>query len=414
MTASVRRLVLDIPPLMAAYLLFQSLLGLFLDYTWVSHPFGGHMLTPGLLLAINGSMIAPRIPVWRTLPVSSGDIDRARWWHSVGMPGVLLALFFGASVVIAGAVDGVHASWRDIGLSWGGQLTICVVMALMWMALPLARRKWGRWSMLAALPLFLGLIRITTIGHGDLPFSLKLAIPAAILAAAALYLTAGRWPLPQTAASWVAPSGDGVDRPSRLSGWPVLMMANLPVWLWMWALMAFVCLALKYFAPAFDLKVFGLILGMMSAQVAVTQLVAGMRAFRALPLSGVRLSAMLILPLVMVQVISLLLFRLVLEAAGGGALPASALAAPLVVPLLYFPAYLRFGMRVAQIGYALVIVVIAPLQLLAGDAATAPVAIAALGALAGLAMIWTWHEIARGGRAYRVQPLMPARWRGVE
>ena len=90
--ARVRRLVLDISPLMTGYLLFQAVLGLFLDFIWVRHPFGNPMLLPGVLLALNGSMIAPKVPLWRTLPVTARDIDRARWWHSVGVPASVMAL----------------------------------------------------------------------------------------------------------------------------------------------------------------------------------------------------------------------------------------------------------------------------------------------------------------------------------
>jgi hypothetical protein len=114
-----------------------------------------------------------------------------------------------------------------------------------------------------------------------------------------------------------------------------------------------------------------------------------------------------------VQFVSLVLFALVLRIAGN-ALPIIAFIAPLFYPLLYFPATLRYGMRVAQFGYALSVIVIVPLQLMSRDAAAAPWAVAGLGAIAALAMVWTWHEIARGSRAYRVQPLVPARWRGVD
>jgi len=48
------------------------------------------------------------------------------------------------------------------------------------------------------------------------------------------------------------------------------------------------------------------------------------------------------------------------------------------------------------------------------DATTAPLAVALLFAVAVLAVLWTGHEIARGHRAYRVQPLVPARWRGAD
>ena len=101
---SVRRLVLDISPLMAAYLLFQAALGLFLDFVWLRYPFGNPMLLPGVLLALNGSMIASKVPVWRMLPVSAREIDRARWWHSVGAPGLVLALMLAVSVLILTAM----------------------------------------------------------------------------------------------------------------------------------------------------------------------------------------------------------------------------------------------------------------------------------------------------------------------
>ena len=204
------------------------------------------------------------------------------------------------------------------------------------------------------------------------------------------------------------------DSPSRLSGWPVLLRANLPVWLWLWGVMVFVCLALKWFLPGFDLNLFGWIFGLMSAQFAVINLVAAMRTFRALPLSGVRLTAILVLLLLCLQGFSLSLFRLVLEIAGDQAMPAGAFLAPLIFPLLYFPAALRFGMRVAQIGYALSIIVLTPFQLLSRDAGTAPLAVAGLFVIAALSVLWTWREIGHGHRAYRVQPLVPARWRGAD
>jgi hypothetical protein len=128
----------------------------------------------------------------------------------------------------------------------------------------------------------------------------------------------------------------------------------------------------------------------------------------------VRLTAILVLLLLAVQGLSLALFRLVLEVVGEEAMPAAAFLAPLVFPLLYFPAALRYGLRVAQIGYALSIIVIAPLQLMSRDTTTAPMAVAGLFAVAMLAVLWTWREIARGHRAFRVQPLVPARWRGAD
>jgi hypothetical protein len=317
-----------------------------------------------------------------------------------------------------------RASWRDIGLSWGGQFACCVTMALVWMAMPLARRKWGRWSGLALIPLLLIYFRLVAPAHGDLRPALEIVIPIATLAAIILYLTAGRWPLPQTTDMWAAPSGHdfgghvfgdkGTRNPSRLSGWPVLLRANLPVWLWLWGVLVFVCLALKWFLPGFDLNLFGWIFGLMSAQFAVTNLVTAMRTFRALPLSGVRLTAILVLLLLCLQGVSLTLFRLMLEIAGDQAMPAAAFLAPLVFPLLYFPAALRFGMRVAQIGYALSIILLAPFQLMSRDAATAPMAVTGLFVLAVLAVLWIGREIAHGHRAYRVQPLVPARWRGAD
>jgi hypothetical protein len=152
----------------------------------------------------------------------------------------------------------------------------------------------------------------------------------------------------------------------------------------------------------------------MSAQFAVTNLATAIRSLRALPLRAARLTAILVLLLLCVQGLSLILFRLVLVVAGDPAMPAAAFLAPLVFPLLYFPAALRFGLRVAQIGYALSIIVIAPLQLLSRDAATAPMAVAGLCVTAALGIFWIWREIARSSHAYRVQPLVPARWRGVE
>src|SRR5882757_1005245 len=155
----VRRLVLDIGPLAAAYLLFQSALSLFLDFLWLSHPFGNPMLMPGLLLAINGSMIAPKVPLWRMLPVTARDIDRARWWHGVGGPGLLLSLFLAVPVLVLTVLGRGPVPWSAIGLTLGGQFAVCVTLAVVWMALPLVQRRWGRWSGLIIIPLFLIYLR---------------------------------------------------------------------------------------------------------------------------------------------------------------------------------------------------------------------------------------------------------------
>jgi hypothetical protein len=212
---------------------------------------------------------------------------------------------------------------------------------------------------------------------------------------------------------WAAPSGAGAENPSRFPGWTALFQANLSIWLWFWGLMAFGCLALKYFLPHFNLGLFGWIFGLMSAQFLVIHLVTAMRVFRALPLSGVRLTAILVLLLLCVQGLSLCLFGLVLKSVGN-AMPVFAFAAPLIFPLVYFPAALRFGMRIAQVGYALAICVLVPFQLLLKDAGTVPMAMVGLLAIVMLAVLWIWREIAFGHHAYRVQPLVPARWRGAE
>ena len=191
---------------MAAYLVFQAVLGLFLDFAWISQPAGNPMLMPGVLLAINGSVIAPRLPVWRMLPVTARDIDRARWWHSVGAPIVLLGLLMAASVLMATALGVRHASWRDIGLSWGGQGAVCVLMALVWMAIPLARRKWGRWSGLIILPLLLLYFRIAVSERGDLRPSLEMASGLTVLVSGFRITGAVSFPqdvLDETVKPWV-------------------------------------------------------------------------------------------------------------------------------------------------------------------------------------------------------------------
>ena len=411
----VRRLVLDIGPLTGFYILFQAAASLSMDFAftdllWRGRPLSGFMLMPGLLLAVNGAMIAAKVPLWRMLPVTARDIDRARWWHSVGGPGLLSALLLAVPLLVRMAMGRGDAPWSAIGWIVGGQFALCVAVTMVSIALPLARRKWGRWSGLLMLPLLLGYLRMVTPQHDDLRPILAAVISAAILAAAALYLAAGRWPLPLTTALWAAPSGARGDAPSRLSGWPVLLLANLPLWAWLWGIIAFICLALKQFMPDFNLGAFGWMLGLISAQFAVSNLAIGMRAFRALPVSGARLTTILVLLLLAVQCVSLALFALVLRVTGD-APPTIAFIAPLLYPLLYFPAVLRYGMRMAQFGYALSILVMVPLQLLSRDAAVAPWVVAGLAALVALGVLWTWHEIARGSRAYRVQPLVPARWR---
>ena len=198
MSSSVRRLLLDIGPLAWGYSLFyiSTLVGI--DAGWVARPVNNLPLMPGMLLSMAMAFAALKMSVWRTLPVTQTDIDRARWWQSVGGPGLLIAAaMFGPALVMAILGD-PHAAWMDVLLAALAQFAACVAAVAMLVASPLAVARFGRWGMLLMLPLYLIVLSVVMpIGQAaHTRLALAVAGAAALIGASILYLLAGRWPQP--------------------------------------------------------------------------------------------------------------------------------------------------------------------------------------------------------------------------
>jgi hypothetical protein len=84
----------------------------------------------------------------------------------------------------------------------------------------------------------------------------------------------------------------------------------------------------------------------------------------------------------------------------------------LAVPLLYLPLALRFGLRAILYSFGAAMPVFVSIQFFVRDPQTAAQVMMLCTILGVAGCAWTHWEIARGRHAYRVQPLIPARWRG--
>jgi hypothetical protein len=238
---------------------------------------------------------------------------------------------------------------------------------------------------------------------------------AGLTIAALLYLYAGRWPAPMIGGLWAASARQAVTAVPQAPGtrgWPALAVSLLPVLLLTWMGVILVPAGIRLMVPNIDLTFFGLIVVLLAAQICVTQLASAMRILRALPLTGARLTLYLILILTAVAAVSLLAFQLGGVAAGEPWNPVS-LIPLLCLPLLYFPSTLRFGFRFAQFGYAASLIVMLPLQFLDSVAPLSVILLVA-GTLSAAGIVWSWWEITRGQGAYRLQPMVAPRWRGID
>lgn len=422
MSNNVRRMALDISPMVWAYIAFQLCVTMMSDGFWLRRNGVDLPLLPGLLLNIGTAFTAHKVALWRTLPVSRTEIDRARWWQSIIAPPLLLcATCISAAFAIA-AVGLRHATWSDIAILVLGQSMISILFAGVSVSLfPFAARKLGRWSALLIIPFMLAIIYIAgTVGDPQTKLhKLLLAMDAAGLATVVgLYMLAGHWPTPLTAPLWAMPMQDRsapqpvAAKAPGLRGWPVLVWGNLPTFVILWACAAWIALAMKWFLPGLDLSMLGWLPCLAALQFSVYALATAMRNLRVLPFSGWQLTCRLVLLLLFVQAISLLVFKVVLLVSGEHEFSSASFLLPLAYSLVYFPVALRLGLRLIQFGLALSIIFIIPIQLLAPVPNSVPWMVICSLAVMAAGTGWIYWEITRSHRPYRIQPLVAARWRG--
>jgi hypothetical protein len=420
MAGNVRRLALDINPLIRLYLLFLAGMALLMDYDWCA--FSPHLrpsLMPGFVFGIAASLMLQKMPVWRLLPVSKIEMDRARWWLGIGGPAIAVALVMMMAWALSRAMGHPGPAADSVVLVLAAQVGVNVALIFtQWFIFPLGAPLAGRWSILLLIPFMLVTFRVILLprDHQALQQLVQGFAYGGVAAAALLYLCAGRWPAPMVGGLW----GTGTKRQSVVAasqapgprGWGALLAGALPMLLMVWAGVLIVPAGIQLMTPDIDITIFSLIVTLLAAQISVTQLASAMRVLRALPLSGARLTLYLVLILIGVTLASLFVLLVGSNITGHHPGTLEAFVPLLCLPLLYFPSTLRFGFRFAQFGYAASLLVMLPLEFLPS---LAPLSIVALvtAVLSAVGVAWSWWEITRGISAYRLQPMVAPRWRSV-
>ena len=422
MTANIRRLAFDISPWLWAYIIFWFCMIAFMDSLWLTHAGLNPSLIPGILGFLCAGFTAQKVRLWRTLPVTRIQIDRARWWQGVAGPALMICTACLGPALVMNALGLRREAWSDVALLVLAQSATCALFTgVIFVALPLAAKGLGRWSALLLVPYMLLFMRINMPlnNQTDVHALLWAVIAVGLTTAIALYTLAGRLPMPLTTALWAVPSKDRTSqeratmKTSGLRGWPILVWGNLPIFAILLASSACIPLIMKWFLPNFDVSAIGWLTCVLALQVAVSGIATAMRTLRALPLSGGQLTCRLVFFVLLVQAISLATFRVVLLVAGEQARSPAIFLMLLAYSLVYLPFGLRFGLLALQFGLMLSLIFIIPVQIFA------PYYDASLWIIVGslfvmaIGFTWTYLEIARGHSAYRVQPLVPARWSGL-
>ena len=415
--SNVRRLVLDISPLAWAYILFMIGCCLIMNYGWVSS--GPPFLMVGLFFGLTSSLAQQKVAIWRLLPVSRIEIDRARWWLAPGAGLIGLPLLMVLPALARMLQERPHLGWDQIALGSLAQIGVCAIYALFLTTLPWAARTMGRWKAVFFLFFLVLILRLINLPQDPVAVQRILAVLAAagLPIALMLYLAAGRWPMPLAGPFWsIASSGNRRDVPAashRVKGWPALVMGAWPMLaIYVAASTAYPILILLI-APRMNMVAMTGVIVFIGFQVMLVGVLPAIRILRSLPLTGgqlvVRLCALLAF-IELISVVSFILSVLVLQPQHTG----EVLRALAVLPLSLFfvPGGLRFGPRVALFGGGLVYLFAQTFLFLSADVPAGVLLTACL--IAAMAsLLWLWWEITRGHHTYRMVPLAPLRWRGL-
>ncbi|HEX4026477.1 MAG TPA: hypothetical protein VHX18_02575 [Rhizomicrobium sp.] len=390
----------------------------------------------GMLLALQGTFSAPRVPLWRTLPVTDKEIGRARWWQMIGIPGLAILAIMALAMALYSLVTAMgwsrHAMLPDAPtLLEGmlGQFFYPVLLAIFMLVSTFARS--ARSPLAVAAMVLVGIMYLASFSSPHLLPYLSLQTHAlwfglaSLLTAAILYVTAPKWPQPVIQPLQLDIGGNNSravmsDRAGQ-GGWtalcgmallrPALMLAMLLV-LWISMTLALkldriFVLQLRSFIP--------LVVILQATQLNATAL----RMLRALPGSTLRLTAYLfLLPLALVAV-AICSFFLALEPWLTGEAPRIdmvVLSAVLFASALALPAALAARQVVMSLIVMLPLALV-PLIEFGWNYVPSPWRDERL--LAGLAAVaicagffWMHARISRGMRVYRFQPYIAPRWRG--
>ncbi len=412
----IARLATDISPWILLWLaVMVASIGL-VDFGWMYHPsLRGTPLVPSMMLVLTATLTAQKLPLWRTLPVADRQIDLARWWQAVGAPGLLLLVLPLAMAAVRRAL-GLSCPEPAIlllmGLAQSGLATLYA--AAIFVAIPWTARHVGRAAFVLIVPLVLVPLLLTLGSTQSLSMNMVLQVMASsgVAVAAGLYGTAGRWPEPMAPGLLTAAIAKPATHDRRgAKGWSALVAGMIPTLLWCWGLAAALPLGFHLLIPHMHSALFGWFVALAAMQIVIGGLAVAMRPLRALPLTGMGLVLRLSLVLLAAQAISLAVYHGVLLVLGER-VDGMLLLVPLTLPLVYFAAALRWGLKIIQYGYGLMILATIPLQLIQDTSrAAAWSVVTALGLLA-LGAWWLSFEVTRGSRAWRVQPIQQQRFRG--
>lgn len=432
MTGNVRKLAMDPGP--AWVLPFQIISVLAFDHLYLLRPDNGTFIAGGVMLSLQASFALPKVPLWRTLPVTAREIGLARWWQMIGLPGLAVIALMAMSLVlhvIAAALGWTrHAAAPGVTallLCMVGQFFYPVFMAVFMLAINQARITRAPLAIAGVVAVWLPFLAV--FRHAAFGLSLQEGIVglglAALPAAAILYLTAPRWPLPVVQPFQIDFVRGKVRSPapgqSGQGGWVSLCLTALGrTGLMLAAVLALQSLVILMLHMTEDV---GFQLLQFVPFIVIWQMTLfnaqSLRLLRALPGSSLRLAAYLFfLPLAVlaaaVCTISWILLPLLTQTE-----PEMDVVAPaiiLLVSALVLPAALSLRQTAMGVVLSLTLVLVPVMRLAWNDLPPRWQDQRLLIGLSIAAMVlgffWMHARISRGMRVYRFQPFVAPRWRG--
>jgi hypothetical protein len=433
MNANIRKLALDFGQSWMWPL--AILTALTCDFAFLLHPAFSAIFTGGMLLTLQGTFSAPKVALWRALPVTDREIGRARWWQMIGIPGVAILALMALAIalhVLAGSMGWIrHAALPDTTtLLQGvlGQFFYPVFMTIFTLATAFARTTRSPLAVVAMIAIWIPFLAVFPLPNVT-PLSLETRAlwlgSGGLLIGAVLYVTAPYWPQPIVQPLQLTIGGNNgraaMSGRAGQSGWANLCgMALVPPVLALSAIMAFwfvVVLALNLHRmvaiQVYQFVPFVVILQMTRFNDAI------LRLLRSLPGSALQLTAYLFfLPLALLAAVISSVSLLLMPWLTGNApqLDVVAIAAALLVSAPVLPAAL--GLRQMAMSFAVSLpMVLVPLIRFGWDYLPAPwqdekLLLAATAAMILAGFFWMQARISRGMSVYRFQPFIAPRWRG--
>ncbi len=445
MAGNVRRLIFDMSFVQWLPPLFYGLMVAASDALWLGQPEGTSPITYAIMLTAFSLASVGKIPVWRILPLSRHDLGQTQWWALVGRPLILAVMAMTLAIVISIFFGALQASSREIAAALSGQVALCVFVGCAVPLYTVARKSSGVWGGRAVNTVmtlcYLALYgRWLQIPQSRLEDHLPLRHPLEMMIAGAVSLVAMAWLFlrPEILAEGIA------NRPKRESrlvrrkalrpasshmrkGLPgmfttyALIIARVGGGFFLFFLVAgLACRWLFPFAVPWLFVSFPAIGFMM---VVALQLVQSPRVMAGLPISAWQRTMILQLIGPAVQV---LLFVLMIAAAFivgqpvlsiVGGVPPRLFVASLALIAVTVPVSLRYGAAGvgSMIGWLMpAIMGGSGFLAVARPGLNTWTALVVIGLVLLLAAGWFWTflELSRGHRAYRLQTRFPTRWGG--